>query len=419
MRLHPLASLSLGAGLLLALLSATRLLAQPLTQEEAIQRALERNPQVTAAHKAWDAARARLWPARMLPDPELSFEYETLPEALSLDRFGERSIGVTQTLEFPAKPHLRGRVVAQEAQVAWLEYETVRTEVAAEAARAFGQVWAGQRRLGYAEESVRLATEFRDRTQVRVEAGDASRAELLRTEVEAGRAEVEKAAAQQQLGQARAALNALLNQDISTPMELNDSLNYTPMELDLQGLQQEALARRPDLQGFRARLEGAQAAQRLATYALFPDLNLGLASQKIRGEGDYWKAGLGLSVPLWAWGKQRGEIAGARAEVARATAEQVAARNQVLLEVRQAHLEVETAQQQVLLYRDRMLPSAEEAYRYVRRRYDEGGASYLEVIDAGRTLTEARTASVEVLLGYHEAMVELKRAVGGRIGDEN
>ena len=405
---------ALGLGLLLFFAHAGSSTAEPLTQAQLIQHALENNPRITAAQQAWEAARARIWPARMLPDPELSLEYETLPEPLSLGRFGERSIGVSQTLEFPARPYLRGRVAYQEVQVARLEYEAVRTEVAAEAEQAFSQVWAGQRRLGYAEENLRLATEFRDRTQVRVEAGDASRAELLRTEVEAGRAEVEKAAAQQQLHQARAVLNALLNQELSTPMELSDGdLQYTPVEFDLQWLQQQALARRPDLQGFRAHLEGAQAMQRLATYALVPDLNLGLASQKIRGEGDFWKAGLSLSVPLWAWGKQGPEIAGARAEVARAQAEQVAVKNQVLLEVQSAFLEIETAQQQVRSYRDRMLPSAEEGYQLVRRRYDEGGASYLEVIDAGRTLAEVRSGWVELLLACHTALAELERSIGG------
>ncbi|MBI2505697.1 MAG: TolC family protein [Candidatus Latescibacteria bacterium] len=409
---------TLGIGLLLSFASVDYLAAEPLSQDQVIQLALDHNPRITAAQQAWEAARARIWPARMLPDPELSFEYETLPEALRLNRFGERSIGVTQTLEFPAKPYLRGRVAQREAQATWREYETIRIEVTAEVAQAYARLWAGQRRLEYAEESLRLAADFRDRTRVRVEAGDASRAEALRAEVEAGRAEVEKAAAQQQLGQARAGLNTLLNQDLSTPMELSDDLHYTPMDLDLQDLQQQALAHRPDLQGFRARLEGAQVAQRLAAYALLPDLNLGVASQKIRGEGDFWKAGLSLSVPLWAWGRQRPEIAGARATVARAQAEQITWRNQVLLEVQQAHLAVETAQQQVQLYRSRMLPSAEEAYRFVRRRYDEGGTSYLEVIDAGRTLTETRRAWVEVLLGYHEAMAELKRAVGGgRLGE--
>ena len=410
---------ALGLGLLWSFAGIPYLAAEPLSQAQVVQRVLENNPRIRAAQQAWEAARARIWPARLLPDPELTFDYEALPEALSLGDYGERSIGVTQTLEFPARPYLRGRVAAQEARAAWLQYQAIRTAVAAEVARAFGQVWVGQRRLGYAEESLRLATEFRDRTQVRVEAGDASRAELLRTEVEAGRAEVEKAATLQQLRQARAVLNTLLNQDLATPVELSDDLNSTTVETDRQELQQQALAHRHDLQGFHARLEGAQAVQRLATYALLPDLNLGLASQKIRGAGDYWKAGLSLKVPLWAWGKQRAEIAGARAGVLRAQAEQLAARNQVLLEVQGAFLRVEVFQQQLRCYRDQVLPSAEEAYRIVRRRYDEGGASYLEVIDAGRTLGEVRIAWANIQLDCHIAITELTQAIGGNQIDQN
>ncbi|MSR82267.1 MAG: TolC family protein [Candidatus Latescibacteria bacterium] len=413
---YPLPALGLGLALFFSFVN--HLAAQPLTQAQLIQLALEHNPRIRAAQKTWEAARARIWPARMLPDPELSFEYEALPEAPSLSRFGERSIGVAQTLEFPARPYLRGQIAAQEAQVAELEYEAVRTEVAAEVAQACGRLWAGQRRLGYAEESLRLATEFRDRTLVRVDAGDAARAELLRAVVEAGRAEVGKATAQQQLRQARAVLNTLLNQDLSIPIELSENLNYTPVAFDLQDLQQQALVHRPDLQGFRAHLKGTVGTQRLATYALVPDLNLGMASQKIRGEGDFWKAGLSLRVPLWAWGKQRGEIASARAGVARAQAEELAARNQVLLEVLGAFLKVEITQHQLQLYRDRVLPSAEEAYRYVRRRYDEGGASYLEVIDAGRTLAEVRTAWVEIQLDYHIGITDLTKAIGGNQRDK-
>lgn len=410
---------ALGLGLLWSFTGVPYLAAEPLSQVQVVQLVLENNPRITAAQQAWEAARARVWPARLLPDPELSFEYESLPEALRLNRYGERSIGVTQALEFPARPYLRGRVATQEARAAWLQYKAIRTAVAAEVEQAFGQIWAGQRRLGYAEESLRLATEFRDRTRVRVEAGDASRAELLRTEVETGRAEVEKAATLQQLRQARTVLNTLLNQDLATPLELSDDLNSIPVETDLRKLQQQALAHRPDLEGFHARLEGAQAAQRLATYALLPDLNLGLASQKIRGEGDFWRAGLSLKVPLWAWGKQRAEIAGARAEVARAQAEQLAARNQVLLEVQGAFLRVEVAQQQLRCYRDQVLPSAEEAYRFVRRRYDEGGASYLEVIDAGRTLGEVRIAWASIQLDCHIAIAELTKAIGGNQTDKN
>ncbi len=386
-----------------------------LTPDQAVAWALEHNPKVIGAKKAWDAARARIWPARMLPDPQMIFEYEELPGALRLSRSGNRFIGFSQTLEFPTKPYLRGRVADREAQAARTDYESARLEVAAEATKSCGEVWASQSIQRYAAENLKLADEFRDKTKVRVEAGDASSVEALRAEVEAGRAEAEVTGAENRVALAKASLNALLNQDLSAPVEVIGELTYRPLGADLQTLRQTALEHRPDLQGAKAALEGAKADRALTASALLPDLSFQIYRQTLRGEGDFWKAGFGFTVPLWAFGRQRGEIAGAGAGVARAEAEQIAARNQALLEVEEAYLNVRTSEKRVLLYRDRVLPGAEETYRVVRRRYDEGRSNYLEVIDAGRTLAETRVASVEALLDYHAAVADLTRAVGGRL----
>ena len=176
-----------------------------------------------------------------------------------------------------------------------------------------------------------------------------------------------------------------------------------------------AIDRRPDLQGAKATLEGAKAERALTTSALLPDLSFQVFRQSVRGEGNFWKAGFGFTVPLWAFGRQRGEIAGAGASIARAEAERAGAKNRALLEVEEAYLNVRTSERRVLLYRDRVLPGAEETYRVVRRRYDEGKSNYLEVIDAGRTLAETRVASVEALLDYHAAVADLTKAVGGKL----
>lgn len=388
---------------------------QRMTQEQALSWALEHNPRVIAAKKAWDAVRARIWPARMLPDPEIIFEYEELPGALRLSRAGNRFIGFGQTLEFPTKPFLRGRVADREAQTARMDYESTRIEVAAEVTRACGRVWASQRILRYAQENYKLADEFREKTKVRVEAGDVSSVEALRAEVEAGRAEAEVTAAENRVTLAKAALNALLNRDLSAPVEVVGELAYTPTGADLQILRLTALSQRPDLREAQAAIEGARAGRGLAASALLPDLSFWMSRQTVRGTGDFYKAGFGFTVPLWALGRQRGEIAGAGAEVAHAEAEQAEARNRALLEVEEACLKVRTSEKRALLYRDRALPGAEETYRVVRRRYDEGRSNYLEVIDAGRTLAETRVAFVEALLDYHTAVADLTRAVGGKL----
>ncbi len=388
-----------------------------LTPEQAVVWALDHNPKVMAAKKAWDAARARIWPARMLPDPEVIFEYEGLSGALRLSRFGERNVGFSQTLEFPTKPYLRGRVADREAQVSRRDYESARIEIAADVLKACGRVWASQRIQRYAAENLKLANEFRDKTKVRVEAGDASSVEALRAEVEAGRAEAEVTAADNRAALARASLNTLLNRDLSTPVEVAGELTYTPTETDVQTLRQMALERRPDLQGAQVALEGARAGRGLAASSLLPDLTFWLSRQTVRGAGDFWKTGVSFTVPVWAFGRQRGEIAGAGAEVVRAEAEQTGTKNRALLEVEEAYLSVKTSEKRVLLYRDRVLPSAEETYRMVRLRYDEGKSNYLEVIDAGRTLSETRVAFVEALLDYHTAQADLTGAVGGKMGN--
>ena len=135
-----------------------------LTPDQAVAWALDHNPKVIAAKKAWEAARARVWPARMLPDPEVILEYEALPGALRLSRFGERNVGFSQALEFPTKPYMRGRVADREAQSARMGYESARIEVAAEVAKSCGRVWASERILRYAAESLKLAVEFRYKT---------------------------------------------------------------------------------------------------------------------------------------------------------------------------------------------------------------------------------------------------------------
>jgi len=231
------------------------------------------------------------------------------------------------------------------------------------------------------------------------------------------RAEAAQALAQRHLRLDQTALNALLGRDLGAAVDLVGELDFQPVGAELASLRQQALARRPDLQRAGAQVAGAQAGQRLATSALLPDLSVAVSRQQLRGEGDFWRTGLSLAVPLWALGRQRGEISRAGSELGRARAEQLQARNRALLEVEQAYQEVRAAEEQVRLCRDRVLTNAEETYRVFRRRYDEGRSGYLEVIDAGRTLAESRAAATEALLIYHTAAADLNRAVGGNSAD--
>ena len=176
-----------------------------------------------------------------------------------------------------------------------------------------------------------------------------------------------------------------------------------------------ALKQRPDLAGIALQLKALQSQQAAATAAYLPDLHVGLARQQRHGghEENFWRLRFGLEVPLWAFSRQRGERAAAKAEVAKVAAERDAMRYQVLLETEQAYLDLETAEEQVILFQGQILPEAERAFEVAGRSYDEGKLTYLELLEAQRTYIETRMEYAHVLFEYRAATAALERAIAG------
>ncbi|MEW6749388.1 MAG: TolC family protein [Candidatus Latescibacterota bacterium] len=388
-----------------------------LTVEAAVRLALERNPEVASARQEWQAARARAVQARALPDPEAEIEWEGLPEVGRFGDFEDRFAGVRQSLGWPLEWWHRRAAADRAAEAVRLAaLAMTELEVTARVKVAFASVLSSRQVLQYEEENLALARDFAERSRQRFGAGDVPELEVLRAEVEAGRAAVRLAAAQNELAAARAALNALMALDTGAPLEATGELGYAARAFDLEDLQHLAAERRPDLLGAQRQVAGQQALRSAARAAVVPDLNLGLFRQTARqpdGDEAAWRVSVGLAVPLWAGFRQRGELAEASAEVGRAQAQADAVRRQVRLEVETALLDLSTAEQQVRLFQEGIRHEAEEAHQAARRRYAGGKATYLELLEAQRTLAETRAEYARALLAYSVALTTLERAAGG------
>jgi cobalt-zinc-cadmium efflux system outer membrane protein len=404
------------AGLAIGYLSLASTAANALSREDAIQIALEENPEVLAAQKAWEAARARSTQARALPDPELELEYEELPGMTRFGAFGERAFGVTQRIESPLKWWRRSAAASQAAEAVHLGVlEMTRLDISTRVKVAYDRVLFKVKRHEHIRQNLQLAEDFLHKAQLRLEAGDVPQLEVLRAEVEAGRAANRLTQARNELAIARAELNTLMAQQSSTALEIDGELEFQPVKLELEPLRQVALQRRPDLLGAAWALESARSEQALARAAFLPDLNVGLFRQTIQAPGgndDFWRVGLALELPLWGAARQRGQLAEAKASAQQVAAEQSTLRNQVLLEVERAFMNVQTAAEQVRLYQERIVREAERSFEVASRSYAEGKATYLELLEAQRTLTGVREEYAEALFNHRTAVADLERAVG-------
>jgi cobalt-zinc-cadmium efflux system outer membrane protein len=395
--------------------------ADVFTREQAVHMALERNPHIQAARQEWKALQAQATQARALPAPEAEVEWEGLPGAASIGDFEERNLGIRQQIGWPVEWWRHKQAADLEAEsVRWSTLAMAELDIATEARMAYDRVLSRYQVLAYERENVRLTQDFVDKARLRFEAGDVPHLEVLRARVEVGRAAARLVAAENALREARGVLNTLMARDTELAIETVGELAYRPVGLDLHQLKRQALARRPDVLGAERLASARRATQGAVSASLVPDLNVGLFRQRVRqpaGDESLWRVEMGLEIPLWAPFRQRGELAEARAEVVRAEAEMDVVRRQVLLEVENALGDVHTAARLVELFQQDVLREAEQARVVANRSYEEGKATYLEVLEAHRALAETQLEYAQTLLDFSIARTELERAVGGSLTD--
>jgi len=67
---------------------------------------------------------------------------------------------------------------------------------------------------------------------------------------------------------------------------------------------------------------------------------------------------------------------------------------------------------EVIALTTEVLPMARDVFESARTGYQQGKFSYLEVLDAQRTLFDAENRHVETLVNYHFARSQIERLIG-------
>lgn len=180
------------------------------------------------------------------------------------------------------------------------------------------------------------------------------------------------------------------------------------------------LARRPDVLRAQHDLQAATARIGVTVAARFPTITISsqygaqrpVYGNLFDGKGEVYALQAGVSLPLFTGGRLSNEekAAKARAEQSKNVLEQT-----VLVALREAS----DAAAGVRLRRDQLAAqetqerALQAAYSIAERRYNSGISSYLEVLDAQRSLFAAQLTRVQVERLYLTATVQLFRALGG------
>lgn len=300
-----------------------------------------------------------------------------------------------------------------------------RIALIAEVASAYLRLATDRSLLALAQRTLESAQRSMELTTRRLEAGVASRVDVKQAETVYQQARTDLASLTIAIAQDRNALELLAGarvDDALLPDELRAEAEWFA---DVPaGVSSEVLLERPDVLAAEHNLVSANADIGAARAAFFPTLALtasrGVASTALSSLLDnganVWSVASTLTAPIFRGGANRANLAYSEAQRDRYLSDYELAIQTAFKEVADALAVHGTIQRQ----RDAqvaLVAAAAESYRLAEARYSEGTDTFLNALDAQRTLYAAEQSLTSTRSSALDNLVTLYRVLGGGLTD--
>ena len=365
----------------------------PITLEGAIQIAKVKNPTLLAAQRNVDATRAEEITAGLRQNPELTFggSNVSLP-AVGASNPYQYSVGVSRLFERGDKRKWRLEAARATTQEAASQYRDTARQTILSIKQAFTNTLLAKAVMKLSLENLQGYQKTVDASRIRWEAGDLSKTDYLRIDLQLAQFESDYETAKLNLTQASDQLQLLLGYEHPQPgFDVVGSLIPPPRTLTLFEAEQRGLDSRPDYLAAKAALATAEANAKLAIANGTTDPTL---SGEYDRSGTFDSAGFGVNIPLRVFDRNQGEKRVTRFQVDAAHFSEAALRNQVIFDVQQAWASYQSALAQATRYNGHYLQEADQVRTNLEFSFRNGGTTLLDYLSA---LQEFRQTSLNSL----------------------
>jgi cobalt-zinc-cadmium efflux system outer membrane protein len=378
----------------------------PLRLEDLEKMALEFNPTIAQAQDVVRSAEGRKIQAGLYPNPSLGYK----GEEISTRHPGERSqnyIFLEQRIVTSSKLKHRRDVFDHLLGEAETRLEIQKIRLLSDVHVLYFQVLGAQEMLGARKQLAALAREAVEISRQLFNIGQADEPDLLASEIEAQKAELDLQAAARELERNWIILAALVGKPELARADLLGDLESEIAELSKEVLLDEIIRESPELKIVRLDIKRAKSSLQAAKADRIPDLFLG-GGLGYNREAQETQAFAEVRIALPLFDRNQGTIAAAKADLERA--EREVHRLELDLRSRFESLfeEYQNSSQRAERYRKEVLPRASRAYELYLAGFQKMTAAYPQVLIAQRTLFQAKTDYITALVGYRQSVVRIE-----------
>ncbi len=385
------------------------LLAQPLTQDAAVQLALLNNPGLQADFHTLGITTAEVVQAGRLPNPSFSFSRLRRGGEVELERGWH--LDLARLLALPMLRELESRRLAQAQAAATMAV----LRLAAETRKAWVQAVAAEESLRYSRQVRQAAEAGAELARRMAQAGNFNALQQMREQAFEADAAVGVLRAEQARLASRERLTRLLGlAGAQTRFQLPERLPDLPAApKPLPDVEQIALAQRLDVRAAQQATEQTARDLGLTRATRFVNvLELGLLNNGSNEAPTQRGWELGLEVPLFDSGDAR--IARAEAAYGQSVQRLAEAAVNARSEIREAHGAYATAWEIARRHRDELVPLKQRIADENVLRYNGMLIGVFELLAEARAQIAGVNASIDALRDFWLADADLEMALVGR-----
>ena len=387
--------------------------------EQLVREAGTNNPALLAAAERIQAARHQVAGVRTWEDPMFTLGYAvTSSRGFKMSEEGDLAYGLEQKLPLWGKPRSARQVAEAELAVAGANADFKRRQIRGLIARTIYPLALSERVAAILREDLEWSETMVDLTLQRYRLGTVLQSDWLRMQNEQAKRTDQLRTEILQRDQDGAALNRLLRREIRSPwpsLRLPDvapPVAYTS-ELVAQALQNDAR-----VAVLRSEIAQANAQAELVRRQRYPDVSVGIEGRQYSGDAGFREGFFTVKLNL-PWGNAEKYRADHRREQSRVkVAALELADHELTLREELHHLvqRIDTARRQAVLYRDQIIPRAEQAITAAYAAWETQRGMINDLLDLRRQVLEGRLLFARAVTEQHQLISELSYYYG--VGDQ-
>jgi Outer membrane protein len=384
--------------------------------EELVREAEQKNPEIAAAQRGYQAATQVAPQVSALPDTQFTVQQFAVGSprpfaGYTNSDFAYIGFGVSQEIPFPGKRGLRAEIANREADARRIEIESVRRGIVAKLKISYFRLAYLQQTLSVLEQNDKLLQDVQQIAESRYRVGQGNQQEVLKTQLQHTKLLQEITMHHRDVGQ----LEALLKQLLGRPQDTAD-IQTSPLaareipykDSDLLNL---AKQRNPDIQAQQQMVTKAESQIELAQKEFRPDFNVGYMYQNTdRRFRDYYMATFGINLPNR--GRRKAELAEAEANRQQANEQLNVELQRRLAEVQEQYVLAQTSSEQLKIYKEGLIPQSEATFRSAMAAYEANRQDFETLLSSLQDVLNLQIDYQRELAGHESALAQLEALTG-------